>query len=54
MKHILLTSFFAGCLAFIGVPSFATDFSCGPGYILVSHSDIDDIDAAVRSCGVVI
>lgn len=44
MKKFLFSVIFA-CLAATG--AVADDFvSCGPGYVLVSHSDIDGIDAA--------
>lgn len=44
MKRILFSLFVVNCLCFAGVAG-AEDFSCGPGYILVERSDIDDINA---------
>ena len=48
MKKILFSLIVFGCAAVIGVPSvMAGEFtSCGPGYILVEHKDIDGIAAA--------
>ena len=45
MKRILFSLFFV-CGFLIPCGVIAADFNCGPGYILVSHNDIDDIEAA--------
>lgn len=47
MKRILFSILFANFTVFAGAyaATSSSDFSCGPGYILVSHSDIDGIDA---------
>ena len=47
MKRILFSILFANFTIFAGAyaATSSSDFSCGPGYILVSHSDIDGIDA---------
>ena len=46
MKKILLSLSLAVLAMAPGVGMAADDFiSCGPGYILESHSDIDGIDA---------
>ena len=47
MKRILFSILFANFTIFAGAYAATSnsDFSCGPGYILVSHSDIVGIDA---------
>ncbi len=47
MKKFLTALLMVGFAAFgSGTINAADSFSCGPGYILASHNDVDDIDAA--------
>ena len=41
--YFMLIGVFLGAT---GAMAAEEKFSCGPGYVLVSHSDVDDIDAA--------
>lgn len=48
MKNILFSLFVMVCTVIVAVPGARADkfTSCGPGYILVEHKDIDGITAA--------